>query len=304
MGGLNHSQTMKLNGRIKYTNIIITIDSGASHNFISKCLSQSLGGVVDETVQFGVYLGDGCRVPCTGIFRNLRVNLGVCNLAIDACLFELGGVDLILRVDWLRTLGEVRVNWSKMEMKFFQNTREVMLRGDPSLHRSFISLCSFTKTTDILFCGALWISEIKGDIPDASQASAVQSDSDLLALLRKFDHIFAAPCGLPPCRREDHTIPIKEGCGPVSVRPYRYAHIQKNEMERLVAEMLSSGIIQSSNSPYYSPVILVKKRMEVGYFVLTTGPSTISQWPTNTLFPLCTSCLMNFMVLNISQNWI
>lgn len=54
-------------------------------------------------------------------------------------------------------------------------------------------------------------------------------------------------------------IPLKEGSNPVSVRPYRYPQFQKNEIERLVADMLKSGVIRPSQSPYSSPVLLVKK---------------------------------------------
>lgn len=83
-------------------------------------------------------------------------------------------------------------------------------------------------------------------------------NSDLKHLLLLFD-IFAKPRGLPPPRSHDHVIPLKEGSNPVSVRPYRYPQFQKNEIERLVADMLKSGVIRPSQSPYSSPVLLVKK---------------------------------------------
>lgn len=54
-------------------------------------------------------------------------------------------------------------------------------------------------------------------------------------------------------------IPLQNRSGLVCVRPFRYPHFQKNEIERLVANMLKSGLICSSQSSYSSPVLLVKK---------------------------------------------
>ena len=57
-------------------------------------------------------------------------------------------------------------------------------------------------------------------------------DGDLLdALLEEFDSLFAEPQGLPPERHLCHCIRLKPSAGAVAVRPYRYAHAQKDELE-------------------------------------------------------------------------
>lgn len=61
------------------------------------------------------------------------------------------------------------------------------------------------------------------------------------------------PSGLPPKRGCEHSIVLKEGVNPVSVRPYRYPQSQKDEIEHLVHDMMQAGIIQMSSSPFSGP---------------------------------------------------
>lgn len=82
---------------------------------------------------------------------------------------------------------------------------------------------------------------------------------ELEEVLGKYAHIFQTPSSLPP-RRKEHVINLIDGHGAVNVRPYRYPHHHKNEIERQVKEMLAAGIIRHSTSSFSSPVILVKKK--------------------------------------------
>jgi hypothetical protein len=79
-------------------------------------------------------------------------------------------------------------------------------------------------------------------------------------ILDEFDEVFNMPTGMPPNREHDHPIVLKPGATIPNIRPYRYPYYQKNEIERIVKEMLQAGIIRHSTSPYSSPVLLVKKK--------------------------------------------
>lgn len=79
-------------------------------------------------------------------------------------------------------------------------------------------------------------------------------------LLQKFDRVFSIPTELPPKRSHDHAIPVIEGTPPVNVRPYRHPPRQKDAVEAMVKELLESGVIRSSNSPFSSLDVMVKKK--------------------------------------------
>jgi hypothetical protein len=57
----------------------------------------------------------------------------------------------------------------------------------------------------------------------------------------------------------------------VNLRPYRYSYFQKLELDKIIEELLSNGIIQPSISPYASPALLVKKKDGSGGYVWTIG---------------------------------
>ena len=79
-------------------------------------------------------------------------------------------------------------------------------------------------------------------------------------LKREYGIVFADELGLPPRRECDHAICLQTGATPPNVRLYRYPHVQKSEIEKLVRDMAATGIIEPSQSPYSNPVLLVKEK--------------------------------------------
>ena len=72
--------------------------------------------------------------------------------------------------------------------------------------------------------------------------------------------VFENPKGIPPIRDHDHAIHLILGSVPPNIRPYRYHYVQKNKIERMIAEMLEDGIIQPSQSSFPTLVVLLQKK--------------------------------------------
>lgn len=97
-------------------------------------------------------------------------------------------------------------------------------------------------------------------LEQGSLESKPEIPSFLASVFSQHAVVFEEPKGLPPSRNHEHAILLKTGSNPVGVRPYRYPQSQKDEIERMIQDMLKAGIIKPSTSPFSSPVLLVKKR--------------------------------------------
>lgn len=103
-------RTMKLRGLVKGVPILILVDSGATHNFISKQMVEAMGWAVEHTKPMVIKLGDGYKAISQGQCAGLAVEVGDVSVNVDALLFELEGVDMVLGIAWLATLGGMWVD--------------------------------------------------------------------------------------------------------------------------------------------------------------------------------------------------
>ncbi|OIT36537.1 putative mitochondrial protein, partial [Nicotiana attenuata] len=177
----------------------------------------------------------------------------------DFIIIPLPGFDMVLGVKWLRTLGPILWDFATLTMSFVLNGDQVVLRG----HQ-----------------------------PCTTYQLHLLQDSDdfrckLEELFAEFADLFHEPSGLPPLRNCDHQICLEPGTGPVVVRPYRYPHLQKDEIERQCTQMLQQGIIQPSRSPFSSPCSFGETQVAyLGHVISAAGVSVdvskikaITDWP-------------------------
>jgi hypothetical protein len=168
--------------------------------------------------------------------------------------------DAILGYDWLQAHSPMKCDWKDKTMQFQHQGRTVLLKGvqAPSVGVSQITAKQVYKSTK---GNAIW-AYVVVDTVTANQPSntVTESQEDLKHLLVQYADVFQHPKQLPPHRSYDHAIPLHPDAVPINSRPYHYSPQHKTEIETQVKQLLESGLITHSHSPFASPVLLVRKK--------------------------------------------
>ncbi|XP_048429391.1 uncharacterized protein LOC125472242 [Pyrus x bretschneideri] len=255
-----HIQTMKVTGLIKNCPVIVLLDSGSSHNFISLSVAKKLGWSVDANKSFEVMIANGGTISSKGCCSQVKLQIQQYEYTSDFYVLQLGGCDVVLGAQWLRTLGPILWDFDKLKMEFSLGQKHYCISSYPPPSPMTVSACQVERLlSQGPFGMILFFVEPETQVAVVGTLSDHQQ-TELDALLSQFAAVFQTPTTLPPSRSHDHRIPLLEGSKPTSARPYRYGPFQKSEIEKCVQDLLDSGFIRASNSPFSSPVLLVKKK--------------------------------------------
>ncbi|KAA0047329.1 myosin-11 isoform X1 [Cucumis melo var. makuwa] len=198
----------------KEENVIILIDCGATHNFISEKSVKSLQLPIRDTAHYGVILGSGTAIQGKGVFEDVEIQLMNWSVKEEFLPLELEGVDVILGMQWLHSLGVTVVDWKNLTLTFSAEGKQICVKGDPSLTKARISLKSMFKTWldqdegYLIECRAVEVCEEL----EQSSTEIVQSESGPVQLmLKQFEDVFEWPGKFPPRRKIEHQITFEGG---------------------------------------------------------------------------------------------
>ena len=267
IAGISDYTTMKVRGLHGKRNIYVLIDSGSTHNFLDRKVAEALGCRVTEAGRARVSVADGTKIEVCGKVDKFQWSFRGHQFEADFMVIPLGGHDVVLGVQWLSGLGPITWDFQKLEMEFKWGTKRVALRGiSPNSVREIkAKRVEAMRDEDIqLHMIYAWEEDeeehMSLNLAHTHDKSASEVDA-IHRLTDQFQDIFEEPKVLPPFRRNhDHKIVLKEVSNPVNQRPYRYAVQQKNEIDKMIQDLLQAGTVQPSSSPYASPVVLVKKK--------------------------------------------
>ncbi|XP_077226272.1 uncharacterized protein LOC143859450 [Tasmannia lanceolata] len=265
--GLNVSRTLRLEGVIENHVLQVLVDGGSTHNFIQERVAKFLGLPITHSPHFKVQVGNGQFLTCQGMCSKIQIVIQNHSFVTDFFIISLQGADVILGVQWLQGLGPITTDYNSLTMDFMWKGQPVHFQGIQENRSNFISTNQLHKLADnggLSSCFMLFSSTATSSTDQQANLPFQQVIPALQPILHQFKEVFAEPSSLPPSRSTDHRILLEPNSKPVNIKPYRYPHFQKSEIEKLIKEMLDSGIIQPSTSPFSSPVLLVKKKMAVG----------------------------------------
>ncbi|GKD38060.1 retrotransposon gag domain, retroviral aspartyl protease [Tanacetum coccineum] len=199
---------MKVHGMLHSTEVLILIDGGSTHNFISDVLVNELKLATQPVSPFGVQIGNGDVIRCGQICKNLAVQINDLKITQDFHPFSLGGADVVLGIQWLATLNTVQANWKELFMIFSIDGKRYKLEG---------IVTGPQKSSN----------EMVVEQFPAFRKLFLAYQAPLQPIITQYTTVFEEPQHLPPVRSQTHSIPLLPNSTPPNIRPYRYTHSQK-----------------------------------------------------------------------------
>ena len=121
------------------------IDCGSTHNFIHYKLAKALNCFIYPAPEFQVMIANGGTINCSGKCHKINLTMGEYVLNSPMLAIPMGGVDVVLGVQWLQSLGMVAFNFLELFMKFSLDGKEFELRGITGKPSKLISSHGMTK---------------------------------------------------------------------------------------------------------------------------------------------------------------
>jgi len=237
--GQSAPKTLKLMGSLQGHPMVILVDSGSTHTFVSATLAAKLSGASPVLTPLCVNVANGNQLLCHSEFVDISWSVQSYTFSSTLKVLPLHHYDMILGMDWLERFSPMQIHWVEKWLLLSYNNSFIRLQGELPIDYEI---------TSVELCV----------ISDESVQSEISPS--IQSLLDKYATVFEPPKGLPPSRACDHSIPLTQGAQPFVIRPYRYTPALKTEIETQVHQMLQEGIIRPSSSPFSSSVVMAKKK--------------------------------------------
>lgn len=106
--------------------LVALVDSSSTHTFIAQNTAHSLGLAMAPRKGMSVTVANGDRVPCVGLCSKVTLQVGEEDFSIDCFTIPLDSFELVLGIQWLRTLGLITWDFELLSMSFWRTDHQVV----------------------------------------------------------------------------------------------------------------------------------------------------------------------------------
>jgi hypothetical protein len=127
--GISTPQKLKIKGYIKQRLIVVLIDSNNTHNFIHCRVSKYVNCFIRPVSNFIILIANGGIMKCGSRCENVKLQMGDYALKNHMFFIAMGGCDIFLGVEWMRTLGLITIDYQELYMRFTLEAHTYTLHG-------------------------------------------------------------------------------------------------------------------------------------------------------------------------------
>jgi len=118
MTGISQPQTLKLKGHIKKNNVVVLINSDRTHNFLDATVEKRLNIFSFPLPNMKVMVSEGKKIENVGKCHKVKLHIQDFNLESLFFTIPLRGVDVVIGIQWLQTLGTYSANHQEQFINF------------------------------------------------------------------------------------------------------------------------------------------------------------------------------------------
>lgn len=206
LNGWDSPTMIRLHASIKHKSLLALVDSGSTHNFISENVAQGPRLSETPTKTFTVRVANRNLLRCRRKYTGIVIGIDGTQFTITLYALPLSGLDLVLGVHWLASLGLVLCDWTAKTLQFTWNAKPTTLtRLSPHAIKPTTQHDIDKKGRQGQMLFAIF------SVIDTPELKSL--NDDMCVILQYFDDIFRVPDSFPLNDRSN-TISI-------NVRPYR-----------------------------------------------------------------------------------
>jgi len=144
-------ETLCFEGVITDHHLVLLVDGGSTHNFVQQQLVTRLGLPCCSTLPLRVMVGNGHHMECTTICEAVPISIQDIEFTVDLYVLPIVEANVVLGVQWLKTLGHILTDYNSLCMQFFYQNRLVQLKGESEAQLGLLNhhqLCRLRHTQE------------------------------------------------------------------------------------------------------------------------------------------------------------